>query len=695
MKESEKKIKKSPYMMNRELSWLKFNERVLNEAGNPKVPLAERLTFVSIYQSNLDEFYRVRVGTLMDQMDVSEVVRENKTNMTSEEQVKAIIRATRELEEKKTVIYEQLMGELEPKGIRLINFNKLSAEEGKILEEYFDREIAPYLSANIVSKQQPFPFLKNKDIYAVALLESKGGKTRTAIIPCSNNVFRRLIDIPTRKGTFLLSEELILQFLPKFFKNYSVKEKSLIRVTRNADIDTEMIYDEDLDYRDAMENLIKERKRMNPVRMEFTGTLNKKMMHALCKTIHVEKEHVFRSEVPLDLSFVFAIQSYLKNTNAGELFYPRRTPRPTPQLNDKESLIPQILEKDVLLSYPFESMKSFINLLYEAAEDKSVVSIKMTLYRLANKSQIVDALVEAAENGKEVVVLVELRARFDEENNIEYSRKLEEAGCRVIYGLNGYKVHSKLCLISRKTEQGVSYVTQIGTGNYNEKTSALYTDLSLITGNQEIGKEAAEVFAAMLRGETVEETHLLLVAPKCLQNKVLDMIEEEIQHVKNGEEGYIGIKINSLTDKVIISKLVEASQAGVKIEMIVRGICCLIPGVKGYTENITVISIVGRFLEHSRIYRFGTKERENVYIASADFMTRNTLRRVEVAAPVLDERLKNQLDWMFETMMKDDEKGKCLTEKGIYVDRNLHVQKLNSQECFYEAAYANAEKRQK
>lgn len=695
MKESEKKIKKSPYMMNRELSWLKFNERVLNEAGNPKVPLAERLTFVSIYQSNLDEFYRVRVGTLMDQMDVSEVVRENKTNMTSEEQVKAIIRATRELEEKKTVIYEQLMGELEPKGIRLINFNKLSAEEGKILEEYFDREIAPYLSANIVSKQQPFPFLKNKDIYAVALLESKGGKTRTAIIPCSNNVFRRLIDIPTRKGTFLLSEELILQFLPKFFKNYSVKEKSLIRVTRNADIDTEMIYDEDLDYRDAMENLIKERKRMNPVRMEFTGTLNKKMMHALCKTIHVEKEHVFRSDVPLDLSFVFAIQSYLKNTNAGELFYPRRTPRPTPQLNDKESLIPQILEKDVLLSYPFESMKSFINLLYEAAEDESVVSIKMTLYRLANKSQIVDALVEAAENGKEVVVLVELRARFDEENNIEYSRKLEEAGCHVIYGLNGYKVHSKLCLISRKTEQGVSYVTQIGTGNYNEKTSALYTDLSLITGNQEIGKESAEVFAALLRGETVEETHLLLVAPKCLQNKVLDMIEEEIQHVKNGEEGYIGIKINSLTDKVIISKLVEASQAGVKIEMIVRGICCLIPGVKGYTENITVISIVGRFLEHSRIYRFGTKERENVYIASADFMTRNTLRRVEVAAPVLDERLKNQLAWMFETMMKDDEKGKCLTEKGIYVDRNLHVQKLNSQECFYEAAYANAEKRQK
>lgn len=686
-----KKAENIPYMMNRELSWLKFNERVLNEAGNPKVPLAERLTFAAIYQSNLDEFYRVRVGTLMDQMESFEVVRENKTNMTSEEQVGAILQVTRELDQKKAVIYEQLMGELEPKGVRLINFNKLSAEEGKLLETYFDHEIAPYLSANIVSKQQPFPFLKNKDIYAVALLATKGGKTKTAIIPCSNNVFKRLIDIPTRKGTFMLSEELILHFLPKMFKNYEVKEKSLLRITRNADIDTETIYDEDLDYREAMENLIKQRKRMNPVRMELSRELNKKMIRSLCKDIHVEKEHVFLSRVPLDMSFVFAIQSYLKNTDQEELFYQRRTPRMTPELDDKSRLIPQIMEKDVLLSYPFESIKPFIQLLYEAAKDETVVSIKMTLYRLAYKSQIVDALVEAAENGKEVVVLVELRARFDEESNIEYSRKLEEAGCRVIYGLNGYKVHSKLCLISRKTEEGVSYITQIGTGNYNEKTSALYTDLSLITANQEIGKEAAEVFAALLKGETVEKTNLLLVAPKCLQNKVLDMMDEEIAHVKNGEEGYIGIKINSLTDKVIINKLVEASQAGVKIEMIVRGICCLIPKVKGYTENIEVVSIVGRFLEHSRIYRFGTKEREKVYIASADFMTRNTVRRVEVAAPVLDEKLKMRLDWMFETMMNDDEKGKSLNSNGNYVDRSLSDVKLNSQELFYAIAYSSAE----
>ena len=646
-------LKSEPYMMNRELSWLKFNERVLNEAGNPAVPLAERLTFASIYQSNLDEFYRVRVGTLMDQMESKEVVRENKTNMTSEQQVKAILQETRDLDQKKAAIYEQLMGELEPKGIRLINFNKLSAEEGKLLETYFDNEIAPYLSANIVSKQQPFPFLKNKDIYAVALLETKGGKTRAAIIPCSNNVFRRLIDIPTRKGTFMLSEELILHFLPKMFKNYVVKEKSLIRVTRNADIDTETIYDEDLDYRDAMENLIKQRKRMSPVRLEQNGTADTK-----------------------------------------QLFYQRRAPRMTPQLDSKAPLIPQVMKKDVLLSYPFESIKPFISLLDEAAKDESVVSIKMTLYRLADKSQIVDALVEAAENGKEVVVLVELRARFDEESNIEYSRILEEAGCRVIYGLNGFKVHSKLCLISRKTEDGVSYVTQIGTGNYNEKTSALYTDLSLITGNQAIGKEAAEVFAALLKGETVEKTDLLLVAPKCLQNRVLEMIDEEIAHAKQGEESYIGIKINSLTDKAIITKLVEASQAGVKIEMIVRGICCLIPGIEGYTENIKVVSIVGRFLEHSRIYRFGTKEREKVYLASADFMTRNTIRRVEVAAPVLDETLKERLDWMFETMMKDNEKGKCLNASGKYVDRESNGTKLNSQELFYAMAYSNAEKAQ-
>ena len=438
-----------------------------------------------------------------------------------------------------------------------------------------------------------------------------------------------------------------------------------------------------MDYRDAMENLVKQRKRMNPVRIELSRKINKKLIAEICKYVHMDKSHVFLSRVPLDMSFVFSLQNYLRNQGKEELFYPKRNPKNTEQLNDKESLIAQIEKKDVLLSYPFDNIKSFTNLLYEAAKDDAVVSIKMTLYRLADRSQIVDAMVEAAENGKEVVVLVELRARFDEESNIEYSRKLEEAGCRVIYGLNGYKVHSKLCLITRKTEQGLSYITQIGTGNYNEKTSKLYTDLSLITANPEIGKEAAEVFACLLRGETIEQTNYLLVAPKCLQNKILLMIEEEIEYARKGEDSYIGIKINSLTDKVIIEKLVEASRAGVRIEMIVRGICCLIPGVKGYTEHIKIISIVGRYLEHSRIYRFGTPEREKVYIASADFMTRNTIRRVEVATPILDEQLRKKLDWMFDTMMQDDEKGKQLNTKGIYENRKLGGTRLDSQELFY------------
>ena len=679
--------KKNSYMMNRELSWLKFNERVLNEAGNPRVPLAERLTFASIYQSNLDEFYSVRVGTLMDQMVEDETVHDNKTDMTSEEQVKEILKATRLLDKKKDLIYEQLMGELEPEGIRIINFNRLSQEEGKLLEKYFEHEIAPYLSATIVSKQQPFPFLKNKDIYAVAWLQSKGKKRRIAIIPCSNNVFKRLIDIPTRKGTFMLSEELILHFLPQMFKNYEVVQKSLLRVTRNADIDTETIYDEDMGYREAMEQLIRQRKRMNPVRVEISRDLDKKLINSLCKHLSVEKSHVFLSMVPLDMSFVFAIQNYLKETHKDNLFYERRTPRMSTSIDEKLPMMIQIEQKDVLLSYPYESIKPFITLLNEAAKDENVVSIKMTLYRLANKSQIVDALVEACENGKEVVVLVELRARFDEESNINYSKILEEAGCRVIYGLSGYKVHSKLCQISRKTDNGISYITQIGTGNYNEKTSAMYTDLSLITANQEIGKEVAEIFAALLRGEVIEESEHLLVAPKCLQNKILDMIDDEIKHVRKGDEGYIGIKINSLTDKDIIEKLVDASKAGVKIEMIVRGICCLIPGIKGVTDNITVISIVGRFLEHSRIYRFGTKEREKVYIGSADYMTRNTLRRVEVATPIYDDEIRERIDSMFEIMMKDDEKGKILNKKGLYEDRQINECKLHSQELFYKMAY--------
>lgn len=677
---------------NRELSWLKFNERVLEEAGNSRVPLAERLTFISIFQTNLDEFYRVRVGTLMEQMNSKEIIRDNKTYMTSAEQVRAVLRKTRELENKKKKVYKRLMGGIENKGIRLINFNKLTKAEHRILEKYFDKEIASFLTPMIIGRQQPFPFLKDRDIYAVILLSTKYGKPKIGVVPCSNNVFKRFIEIPTRPGYYMLSEELILYFASKLFQKYTIREKALMRVTRSADIDEEAAYDEDLDYRDFMEYLVKQRKKLSPVRLELSRKLDDMAVKELCAFSHLSMEHVFVSETPLDLSFVFQLQALLRNRE--ELFYIRRVPKLSPSLSLKGSLIAQIERKDVLLSYPFESMKPFIELLREAAEDESVVSIKMTLYRLAERSKIIEALVEAAENGKEVVVLVELRARFDEESNIEYSRALEDAGCRVIYGLENYKVHSKLCLITRKVAEGVSYITQIGTGNYNEKTSKLYTDLSLITASKEIGQEAAGVFQSLLLGETVEESRHLLVAPKCLQSKVVRMIDDEILYAKNGEAAYIGVKMNSLSDKVIINKLIEASNAGVRIELIIRGICCLVPGIKGKTENITVVSVVGRFLEHSRIYRFGAGEREKIYISSADFMTRNTVRRVEIAVPVYDEGIRNRLRHIFDIIMKDDEKGKTENANGNYIERNLDKEKLDSQEYFYEEAYIAENKKE-
>ena len=675
---------KSCYM-NRELSWLKFNERVLNEAGNPRVPLAERLFFTSVYQTNLDEFYMVRVGTLMDQMHSGEVIRENKTNMTSEEQVNAIINRTKELNIKKEMIYGQLMEELEAQGVRLIDFEKLTKEEGILLEKCFDEEITPFLSPMIVGKQQPFPFLKGRELYAIVLLNTKNGKSQMGIIPCSNNVFPRLIEIPTQPGMFILSEELILHFVPKLFKKYTVKEKAIVRVTRNADIDAETIYDEDLDYRDAMAHLVKARRSLSPVRVELSRKLNDKLIEEFCQFLNIPKKHVFISNIPLDLSFVFRLQKNLQGKR--DMFFEKRVPQYPAELKKHESIIAQIEEKDVLLAYPFESMKPLISMLHEAAADESVVSIKMTLYRVAKESKIIEALVEAAENGKEVLVLMELRARFDEENNIEWSKVLQDAGCQIIYGLEHYKVHSKLCLITRKTADGLSYITQIGTGNYNEKTAKLYTDLALMTANKDIGSEAAKVFNALLMGDAVEETRHLLVAPKCLQNKVLAMIDDEISYARRGEPAYIGLKINSLTDKDIIEKLIEASQAGVKVEMIIRGICCLISGVEGLTDHITVISIVGRFLEHSRIYRFGVGEREKIYISSADFMTRNTLRRVEIAVPIYDKNLKEELRYLFDTAMMDNEKGKIQNSEGNYEDRCLGEQILNSQELFYQNAY--------
>ena len=675
----------SKIYMNRELSWLKFNERVLEEAENPEVPLCERLTFASIYQSNLDEFFMVRVGSLYDQTLLDKKICENKTGMTSQEQIDAILKQTKLINKRKEAVYEELMARVTEQGIRILRFNELDEDGARYLEGYFKSEIAPLISPTVIGRRQPFPFLKNKEIYAVAVLGAKGKKDRLGIIPCTSNIFGRLIAVPGMPGTYMLAEELILHFAPVVFKGYKIKSKSLLRITRNADIDADALYDEDLDYREFMAGLIKQRKKLAPIRLELSRDMDKKGIAVLCEYLELDENHVFMSSTPLDLSFVFQIQDLLRKNP--ELYFPKRTPQKSDQFQDGKSIIAQIKEEDKLLSYPYESIRPFLHLLTEAAEDPDVISIKMTLYRVAKQSKVVEALIEAAENGKEVVVLVELRARFDEENNIEWSRRLEDAGCQVIYGLDGYKVHSKLCLITRKNAGQVEYITQIGTGNYNEKTSRLYTDLSLMTSNVEIGLEASNVFQALSKGEVVEHTRHLLVAPKCLQNKVLGMLDEEIAHARNGEEAYAGFKLNSLTDKKIIDKLIEASEAGVKIDMIIRGICCLIPGVEGKTENIRIISIVGRFLEHSRIYIFGSKERRKYYIASADFMTRNTVRRVEVAAPVYNNKLKTKLQEMFDVMLSDNQKARKLEADGNYHRVSNDLTPVNAQEYFYAEAY--------
>lgn len=674
--------------MNRELSWLKFNERVLEEAENPEVPLCERMTFVSIYQSNLDEFFRVRVGSLQDQMLISTEIRENKTKMTSEEQIRAIIKEVKKLNQRKDKAYEKLMKKIEEYGITLINHASAKSEEKKFLEKYFMKEIMPLSSPTIVGKRQPFPFLKNGEIYAVVVLETRNKKERIGIIPCSNNMLTRMVELPGGKGRYMLIEDLILHYIGKVFKGYKVKGKSLLKVVRNADIDADAAYDEDLDYREFMEDLMKQRKKLSPVRIDLSREMDETVVDALCRYLDVTPDRVFRSEAPLDVSFVFQLQDLLRRNT--ELFYEKRVPQKSPEFKDGQSILQQITEEDKLLSYPYDSIRPFLKMLTEAAEDDSVISIKMTLYRLAKQSKVIEALCEAAENGKEVVVLVELRARFDEENNIRWSRMLEEAGCQIIYGLEHYKVHSKLCLITRRGENGIQYITQIGTGNYNEKTARLYTDLSLMTANEQIGMDAARVFQALAKGEVVEDMEHLLVAPKCLQSKVIEKIEEQIQKQKNGETAYIGLKMNSLTDKRIIDKLIDASKAGVKIDMIVRGICCLIPGVEGETENIHVISVVGRFLEHSRIYIFGNGEEAQYYIGSADFMTRNTVKRVEVAAPVYSERLKKRLQDLFDLMLSDNKKARKEDAKGTYSVVECKGQPINSQELLYQEAYAKA-----
>lgn len=669
---------------NRELSWLKFNQRVLEEAKDEKNPLCERLSFLSIFQSNLDEFFMVRCGSLHDQMCENPNFRENKTNMTCKEQLTAIYARVRELLRDKDDTYEDLRAELSMQGVDIVDFHTITTEEAAWLEAYFKSEIEPLLSPQIIGKKQPFPFLQNKYIYAVVVLEKKGTE-KLGIVPCSSGVFPKIVSLPTGKNRFILSEELILHFAPEIFSRHTIKSKSLIRIIRNADIEPDERTEEEEDYREAMEQLIRERRKLCPIKMEFSRLMDTKVIQTLCGYLNLSEEQVFYSEAPLNLSVLSVVRDMLRHNKC--LFYNRRVPQESAWRDPSKRVMEQVEEQDRFLTFPYESIRPFLTLLNEAGHDPDVVSIKMTLYRVASNSKIVEALIDAAENGKDVVVLVELRARFDEENNIEWSRRLEDAGCRIIYGLDNLKVHSKLCLITKKIGSEISYITQVGTGNYNEKTSAIYTDYSLMTANHNIGLEASRVFNALCLGQTVEHMEHLLVAPKCLQNKLAEMIDEQTALAKMGQPAYIGIKINSLTDKYLIEKLIEASKAGVKIEMIIRGISCLIAGVPGETENVSIRSIVGRFLEHTRIYIFGANKDCKVYIASADWMTRNTRRRVEVAAPIYDNGIKQRILDMFDVMMTDNVKARVQQPDGTYTREPASEPLVNSQEYFYAQAY--------
>lgn len=673
---------------NRELSWLKFNERVLEEAQDKRVPLLERLNFAAIFQSNLDEFFMVRVGSLYDQMLVNPKKKDNKTQMTAKKQLSAIFDKVNELEPMKDIAYKNIMLELMEHGVEQVNFRSASIEEQKYLEAYFKKEIKPLISPLIIDKKTPFPFLNNKQIYCALQIQSKSN-IKIGIIPASGQ-FNRVILLNGGKR-FILAEDLILHYAPNVFKNYKIIDKTLFRITRNADITVEEgLYDHDLDFREVMEELCKKRKKLHPVRLQLSETFSQPALEFLCKKLELNEEHIFYLKTPLDLSFAGDIADIC---NDPSLKFDKLVPQKSESIAETMNIIPQIKRRDILLSYPYESIKPFIQLLNEAAKDPKVTDIKITLYRLAKNSQIIEALCDAAENGKNVLVLVELRARFDEENNIGWSRRLQDSGCNIIYGPRDLKVHSKLLLITRKIGQKTEYITQIGTGNYNEKTSALYTDLSLMTANPDIGTDAERLFDALLNNRLIEESEHLLIAPLALRDPILQMIDEEIEFARNGEPAYVGIKINSLCDKTIIDKLIEASQAGVKIDMVIRGICSLIAGVEGFTENITVTSIVGRYLEHSRIYIFGTEKRRKIYISSADYMTRNTIRRVEVAAPVYNEKIKKRLWNMFEILLRDNVKARIQLPDGAYVYKVNDNPPVDAQRFFFEEAYKKAERK--
>lgn len=669
------------YTQNRELSWLKFNQRVLEEAKDSSVPLLERMKFVSIFTSNLDEFFMIRVGSLYDMSLTDNSTIDSRSGMNPKEQLDAIFAAVAPLYKERDKTYSEIKKLLNPYGVCGLSIKELEQQEKKYVKKYFKDQILPILSPQIVDANHPFPHLLNKELYVIASLK-QNGTSMIGIVPVPQFV-SDILYLPGHDIRYIRMEKVIMEYLDVVFDKYEVSNKNYICVTRNADVspDDEALEIND-DFRLLMQETLHKRRRMAVVRMETAEPLDKELEKYFCDKFKITPAQIYRTKMPMKLDYIFSIMDKVPASLKRSLVDEPFTPQPSRYLTDGK-VIPQVKKKDILLSYPYESMDPFLRMIKEAAYDPTVLTIRITIYRLAKKARLVEYLCAAAENGKEVTVLIELRARFDEQNNIDWSERLEEAGCRVIYGFEGYKVHSKICLITYRNRNNIEYITQVGTGNYNEKTATMYTDVSLITADKGIGEDAAVFFKNMSIGNLNGSYQHIIVSPTSLKPKVLSLMDEEI---KKGTNGRIIMKMNSVTDVDFIQKVSEASNAGVKVDLIVRGICCILPGVKGYTENLRVTSIVGRYLEHPRIFLFGTGADQKIYIGSADMMTRNTEKRVEVACPVYDETIRKQLAHMLKIMLTDNVKARELKSDGKYYMKEKGTSKVNSQEYFMREA---------
>ena len=668
------------YTQNRELSWLRFNQRVLEEAADPSVPAMERLKFVSIFSSNLDEFFMVRVGSLFDLARMTPNDTDNKTGWTPAEQLHHIYRAGPGLLAMKKQIYAAVMEELGHSGVQDILPETLDTGDLKQVNRFFMTELLPVLSPILIGPNHPVPHLVNKRRSAATLLENKKGHKAVGIVPIPDSLPPYLL-LPDGKR-FIRTENILLRWLPTLFESYTVKESCVLAVTRNADIsfDDEKFDDNEDDFRRQMKKLLKQRDHLAVVRLELSAPVSEEFQNILSALIRVETHQIFSDICPLNMGYVFRLITELPKELSARLLYSSYRPRWAEDLRQDQPMMTQVQQRDRLLFYPYDSVGPFLRLLNEAAENPQVLSIKITIYRLASSSKIAQVLCRAAENGKEVLVLMELRARFDEEYNLAWSKMLEESGCQVIYGAEGFKCHSKVCLITLRSRGKTSYLTQIGTGNYNEKTNAMYTDLSIMTADPATGEDAAAFFRNMLVNKLDGEYHQLCVSPFGIKTMLLQNIDQQIAL---GKDGYICIKANSVTERKVIDKLAEASQAGVEVQLIIRGICCILPGVSGDTDNIHVTSVVGRFLEHARIYLFGRGSDAAVYISSADLMTRNLNRRVEIALPVHDTRLREQLGWVLNSQLRDTAKASLMLPDGAYC-RKHSAMPFDSQDYFMQ-----------